>query len=568
MANNFSFSTAPKLYRSRSQQDLSHIIKTTANVGTLYPFDCQEVYPGDTFKVNTNIVTRLSSTFFRPVIDNLFMDIYYFYVPSRLCYDKFKNVFGENTESAWANTTDYSVPILPSDSSSRTVVKGSVANCLGLPIGTISSNVPINILPFRAFALIYNEWFRGQNVIQPMHLQNGEYNDSEALNSNAWSPANYTGLCPPVAKLHDLFTSALPAPQKGNAVSIPYSFGFVPLRANPISTDADPANQLFNNSVYLGFNGPVNVSGNNWLLGANNVVNTPNSGDTEQFGRAARYSGGSTSSLPQYGYLISSNLGIDGSNTGGSLSVSDLRFATSYQRMLEMDALSGSRYTEFLRAHFGVSAPDLQLQRPEMLGGRRIPISITQVTQTTGEASETSPLGSVGGYSLTGGKSRYTKGFVEHGYVISVFCIRQFHTYQQGVERFWTRTKRTDYYDPAFSSISEQPIYTSELYAFGESDGERRVWGYGEPWYDLRTRQNRISGQLTTGIDDSMDYWHFGDYYSQAPTLSPDFLNETSNYVNRAITVESSHQDQFLIDFYMKVRAYRPLPVRSIPRLV
>lgn len=561
----YSFSSVPVIKHRRSQFDLSHIVKTSGNVGTLYPLDVQEVYPGDSFKTDLSIVSRLTSTFLKPVIDNLFLDVYHFFVPSRILYDKWKNIFGENTQSAWANSSEYEVPLVYGSNSASnfiTVYSKTVGDYLGLPVSpnpdlpAISRNVPVSVLPFRAFAKIYDDWFRDQNNVSPMHVQTGETVASEKPNFNDWAPNNYFGKCPKVAKLHDYFTSCLPAPQKRmEGVSIPLSADFAPV----VTRDVD--------AIYTSFDQPAFRFGLISETGSLPATSTLglSQGSSPSFGTLRSYPTGA-SGTPNYG-VVPLNLWADMSGAGGN--VADLRLATQMQRIFERDARSGSRYIEYLRAAFGVSAPNAELQRSEFLGGKRIPISITQVTQTTGSNSEASPLADVGAYSLSGGRTRYNKGFTEHGYVLTVFCVRQFHTYQQGIERFWTRHKRFDFFDPAFSNLSEQPVYKSELYAFGEAnDVDRQVFGYQEAWADLRCRQNKITGQLRSAAGDKLDMWHFGDYYANAPTLNPGFIEETPQYVDRAITVESSKQDQFLFDFYFKTRAYRTLPVYSVPGLV
>lgn len=543
---NFAFNSVPTIRHSRSRFDLSHSVKTSGNVGTLYPFEVQEVYPGDTFKVKTNVVTRLTSQFLRPVMDNLFLDIYYFYVPSRIIYDKFVNIFGENTESAWASTVDYSVPTL-----SGRVIKGTVADYMGLPIDMDIKD--INILPFRAFAKIYDDWFRDQNNISPMHIQVGERSESEVFNSHQWAPGNYLGLPPKVAKMHDYFTSCLPAPQKGPAPSIPLNISDAPVypgsahSLNPTGGSAQPL-------IYNYTDGTSLEPSSNGLT----MVLTPLSSGP---GGASRLDTTEGIMLDKLVTPVNLWASVDGAAT----TVNDLRFAFQFQKMLERDARSGTRFVEYLSSHFGVNAGDARLQRSEFLGGKRTPISVTQVTQTTGANSESSPLGEVGAYSLSGGRSRFTKGFVEHGYVIGVYCIRQFHTYQQGIERFWKRKERVDFFDPVFSNIGEQPVYATELYGSAASD---QVFGYNEAWADLRYRPNSVRAQMRSGVVDSLDFWHFADYYSAAPTLNEQFINETPMYVDRAITVQSSVMDQFILDFYIQNIAYRPLPTYSVPSLI
>lgn len=545
--SNFSFSNVPVIRHSRSRFDLSHGVKTSANVGDLVPFDVQEVYAGDTFKYNVNAVSRLSSQFIRPVMDNLFLDVYYFYVPSRLLYDKFVNIFGENTESAWANTEEYEVPAF-----SGTIPEKTVGDYLGLP-----TKVPltgVNVLPFRAFAKIYNEWFRDQNNVSPMHVQQGDLTSSETPNNNAWAPNNYFGKLPKVAKLHDYFTSALPAPQKGSSTDIPVSvggFAEVYPREGTVSPD-DPVPAEF-----YAIGGEIEQNRSLGLIFPSEGSNIGTLGVT------------GPNSVPTLGLggVYPSNLYADLSSVpqNAGITVNDLRFAFQYQKMLEGDARGGTRFVEFLQQAFGVSAGDYRLQRSEFLGGKRSPISIHQVTQTTGANSESSPLGEVGAFSLSNSHSRFTKGFVEPGYVIGVFCIRQFHTYQQGVEKFWKRIKRTDFYQPVFANIGEQPIMQTELFAGANS---ANVFGYNEAWADLRYRPARVSGQMRSNATDTLDVWHFADVYENAPTLSQGFIEETPTYVDRAITVESSAMDQFILDFYVQNIAYRVMPTYSVPSLV
>lgn len=555
--NSFSFRNVPIVRHKRSRFDLSHRVLTSGNVGTLYPFEVREVYPGDSFKCETTVVTRLSSSFFKPLMDNIFLDVYYFYVPSRLLYDKFPNVFGENTQSAWANSQEYFVPSLYK--ANVNVPAGGVADHLGLPVGvslTNNDDLRPSVLPFRGFAKIYDEWFRDENNVAPMHIQQGDAHSSEVINNNDWAANNYTGKLPKVAKMHDYFTSCLPAPQKGAAVDLPLSLtGSIPVLAgDDHSLNGKSVHVTGSDGTDVSYTGnfvPLSMYGNGTTGVLRDMTDdvSGNTGDTHA--------------------LMFSNLWAVGNKTGmlSGMSVNELRFAFQFQKMLERDARGGTRYIEYLMNAYGVSPGDTRLQRSEFLGGKRMPISITQVTQTTGysdDAQTPQTLAEVGAYSLSGGKSRFTKSFVEHGYIIGVFCLRQFHSYKQGLQKFWTRSKRTDFYDPVFANIGEQPVYKYELYANDTTLSDGSIFGYQEAFADLRQAPNQITGAMRSDLD----IWHLGDSYANAPTLNAGFIEETPGNVDRVITVPSSSQDQFILDFYLKMPAIRVMPTYSVPSLI
>lgn len=586
MAKTFAFQNLPSVRKRRSMFDLSHGLKTSMSAGRLYPIFCQEVYPGDTFKDKTNVVARVTSAFLKPVMDNCFMDIYFFFVPNRLVMDKWSAVMGENKNSAWAPSAYATVPT----AAAGNVKPGSVGDYLGLPVDSIKT-IPagVNILPFRAYALIWDEWFRDQNNQQPMNISKGDTaSSSEVYNDSEWSPTNYFGKLAPVGKMHDYFTSCLPSPQKGDAVD--FSIISSPERLLPVSTLRVNAGNTNPGGISMGGLFPsdyahvtqlakdmgfasASQSGSNGLfMSTSERVWSAPSGEIAIMSSAGtgqgRFLSRGTSSDGSGNILYPFNLAAyDSGQELGATSVNELRYAFALQRMLEKDALGGTRYTEYLLSHFGVSSPDARLNRSELLGGHRFPISVQQVSQTS-QPSDSSPLGAVGAYSLSNGVCRFTKGFVEHGFIIGVAMIRQYHTYQQGIERFWFRSKRTDYYDPVFANIGEQPVYKSELFALGETDLKAQPFGYNEAWADLRYRPNRVTGQMRSNIAQSLDIWHFADDYENAPTLNSQFIEETPTYIDRTLAVPSSSQDQFIVDIYHKCPAYRCLPVYSTPSML
>lgn len=588
--NNFVFGSVPMIRASRSKFDLSYTHKTSGNVGKLYPFMCQEVYPGDTFKVKSTILARLNSAYLRPVMDNLFLDQYFFFVPSRLVYNKFPQVFGENKESPWAVVNTPSVPTFQ-----NTEVTGNVANhdnvCayLYLPVGEdLKENIKdVSLLPVRGFALIYDEWFRDENNVQPMNIQKGDAAASEKLNNDAWSPSNYLGKCPSVAKFHDYFTSCLPSPQKGQPVEV--GTVALPERLLPVSTIRSNAGNLKGNfatmgSLFpdyakidelakaMGFTGSNKTGSNGLFMSTSEKQWAAPTGDIALDAAVGTGQGRllvrGTSSDGTGNILYPYNLAAyDPGVALGATTVNDLRLAFQTQKMLEKDARGGTRYREYILSHFGVSVADSRVQVPEFLGGKRSPLNVQQVAQTS-QATSTSPLASLGAYSLSFGQSGFSKGFTEHGYIIGVMCLRYHHTYQQGVERFAFRKNRLDFYDPVFANIGEQPVYKKELFAGAASDD---VFGYQEAWADLRYRPSRVSGQLASKATNTLDIYHFADEYANAPTLSEGFINETDKNFARTIAIadaENVDADQFVFDIYLQNDAIRELPVYSVPSLI
>lgn len=566
--SSFQFGQKPVIYRSRSLFDMSHSHKTMFNVGQLIPFYVQEVYPGDTFKVKSTNVIRTTAPFLRPVMDNIFLDMMYFFCPNRLVMDDWPVVMGENKTGYWVNQEQVTVPTIKGN-----VAVGSIADYMGLPINDYSNSATgVNVLPFRAFALIYNDWYRDENVEEPVLINKGS-TETGSFNDQSWSVSNIFGMPPKVNKLHDYFTSCLPAPQKANAVDIPLPT-FAPVYPrNDMNMDT-----FFSNGYSSGANNDflrwqaLDSSGAPQSM-SRNLVRLPGFGFSDQEGESMAYFGApfqSTTSQnvnPNLG-LAPYNLVADFSSSFAGLSVNDLRFAFQLQKMYEKDARGGTRYVEYIEEHFNTKAGDYRLGRTEFLGGKRMPIRVEQIAQTS-QSTENAPLAQVGAYSLSSGVCGMNKGFVEHGFIIGVMCVRQFHTYQQGVERFWSRTVRTDYYDPVFSNIGEQPVYSSEIFSSNDSMFDKTsVFGYNEAWADLRYRPSRISGALRSTASEGFDIWHFADYYGSKPLLNSEFMEEIPSYVDRTLSVPSTTAPNFVIDIFNDVKAIRPLPTYSIPGLI
>lgn len=542
MARGHSLQSVPIPRFPRARFNLSHSVTTSMDVGTLYPIDWQEVVPGDIFKCRAFDVSRVTSSFLKPVMDNLYLDVYHFFVPHRIVYDDFEKVFGNPNPSAYTDNALEEIPMI----SGSAIQTGDIADYLGLPVGaTIPADNPVSVLPFRSFALIYDKYFRNENTTDEIYVQKGAAQTSEQLNHNPFSPNNYTGKPPKVNKYKDYFTSCVPNPQKGAPVSFNIA-GLAPvIPQNQQIPVQDTSSSPVSFRLYGGLQPPQLLLGTNGS-GNFSTVNAP---------------GVTTIGSPVY----PSNLFADLSESS-AVTVDEMRLAFAYQKMLERDAIYGSRYNEYLYGHFGVHIPDAYIQFPQYLGGGRTPLNIVQVAQTS-QGTEESPLGNVGAYSWTNGRTGYSRKFSEHGIVMTVACLRYRHTYQQGIAKKWRRRVREDYYDPLFATIGQQPVYTTELYGMSTVNKDA-IFGYREAWSELRNIPNTISGEMRSGVSNSLDIWHFADNYSSAPTLSQSFTEETPVYVDRTLSVPSSSQDNFILNFYFDMSAVRKMPVYSMPSLI
>ena len=534
------FSQLPNVDISRSRFDRSSSVKTSFNVGDLVPFYVDEVLPGDTFKIKTSKVVRMQPLV-APIMDNIYLDTYYFFVPNRLVWTHWRELMGENTESAWLPQTEYSVPRVNAPANGWQV--GTIADYMGIPVGV--SGIKVNALPFRAYALICDEWFRDENLTDPLNIP---LNDGNFLGSNG---DNYIkdvvngGKPFKASKYHDYFTSCLPSPQKGPNVTIPIAqMSDLPV----VSTNDSHSGGTTSVRSNVTTTGLIENTG--WETYGQLGVNTPTSGQ------------------PVAGQFRFTNLWAQGSNALTATSINELRMAFQIQKLYEKDARGGTRYTELLKSHFGVTSPDARLQRPEYLGGNRVPITINQVLQQSATVQGSTPQGTPTGLSLTSDtNSDFTKSFVEHGFVIGVMVARYDHTYQQGLNRMWSRKSRFDYYWPVFANIGEQAVLNKEIYAQGTSIDDE-VFGYQEAWADYRYRPNIVTGEMRSQAEKTLDVWHLGDDYLQLPSLSDSWIREDKSNVDRSLAINSSVSNQLWADIYIQNICTRPMPMYSIPGLI
>lgn len=546
------FATLPRADISRSRFDRPSSVKLSFNVGDIVPFYIDEVLPGDTFNVKTSKVVRMQPMV-TPIMDNLYLDTYYFFVPARLCWEHWKEFNGENTASAWLPSVEYEIPQITAPSGGWNI--GTIADYMGIPTGV--AGLSVNALPFRAYALICNEWFRDQNLSDPLNIPLDDATVAGVNTGTFVTDVAKGGLPYTAAKYRDYFTAALPAPQKGPDVAIPVAaagmYQVVPLAETVDRTSATAGLKWMNRS-----NGSIVTPST-----GGNAIYPGSSGNTTSVGNITSFTFNTN-----VADAIPANLWAVGSGEAQAATINQLRLAFQIQKLYERDARGGTRYIEILKSHFGVNSPDGRLQRPEYLGGNRVPVNINQVVQQSATMTGSTPQGNPSGLSVTTDvNSDFMKSFVEHGYVIGVMVARYDHTYQQGLERMWSRKDRFDFYWPVFANIGEQAILNKEIYAQGTAEDDE-VFGYQEAWAEYRYKPNRVAGEMRSAAPQSLDVWHLADDYDQLPALSDAWIREDAETVDRVLAVSSDVSNQLWADIYVQNRTTRPMPVYSVPGLI
>ena len=496
---------------------------TTLNAGFLTPIYCDEVLPADSHTVRMNLFGRLATPL-HPIMDNMRLDCFFFFVPSRLVWDNWERFNGAQDNPD--DSTDYLIPqtIAPTGGFKF----GSLADHFGLPV--LIENISVTALPFRAVNLIWNEWFRDQNLMDSLPVPKGDGPDVYDTNYASYG-ADGNDLLPRRAKRHDYFTSALPWPQKGPAVPLPLG------TTAPITTV--DSTQSVTASIMQDAGLSRFDASQQWLVATNDGA------------------GGSN------GQLVA-NL-----SEATAATVNTLRQTFQLQKLYERDARGGTRYPEIILSHFGVVSPDARLQRPEYLGSRSVPVIVNPIAQTS-ESGATTPQGNLAAMGVVNSSVQFSKGFVEHGYIIGFAMVRADLRYQQGIDRMWSRRTRWDFYWPAFSHLGEQAVLNKEIFATGVGDpdagtGDEGVFGYQERHADYRYKKSLITAQFRSDHPQSLDTWILAQDFAALPLLNEQFMQEDPP-VDRILAV--TDEPDFILDLYYDTVSARPMPTYAVPGLI
>lgn len=524
------FSMTPRADIPRSRFKIESAHKTTFDAGYLVPIYVDEILPGDTFSIDMTAFCRMSTPLF-PIMDNLYLDTQWFFVPNRLVWDNWQKFQGERIDPG--DSIDYLVPQVVSPVGGYS--QGTIYDYLGLPTNggqhSSSGTTSVNAMFLRAYNLIYNEWYRDENLQDSMPVHRGDGPD----------PHTDYGL-KLRGKRHDYFTSALPWPQKGDSVRLPLG-----LTAPVVSN---------NQAIYLS---PTSN------MSAPHIMHVVDAGGTYAL---------QASGLPAAGQPV----GFHGMQTGlytdlseaTAATINQIRQSFQVQKLLERDARGGTRYTEILQSHFGVNSPDARLQRPEYLGGSSTRINITPIAQTSGTPSsgDESPLATLSGIGTAVSNARVTQSFTEHGMIIGIASVRADLTYQQGTRRMWSRRTRYDYYMPVFAHLGEQAILNKEIVTRAVPEEDNAVFGYQERWAEYRYRPSQISGLFKSQAVGTLDSWHLAQYFNGVPSLGDSFISEWPPMERVLAVGAQSLGHQFIFDSIFSASVTRPMPLYSVPGLV
>lgn len=560
------FSDAPAMYMRRTKFDRSHVYKTTFDSGKLIPVFVDEVLPGDTTRMSVNYFARLATPI-KPIMDNIYLDWFFFFVPNRLVWEHWQNFCFEQEDPD--DSTDYVIPTVTATGNSKNAYIGSLWDYFGLPVNTSGNLSGISALPFRGVYLIWNEWFRDENLQKSVKIQKGDTN--EVLNSArsseqpSWVFTSGTNIvpglaCPPRGKRHDYFTSALPWTQKGPGVSIGLAGTATLVDPSPVSGYFVQQSDDRLGAAQLSRDGGVGETAVEngtlrYTAGGRNVAIAGHAAPDTSYVTVTAQPGSSWLSKNTYADLDSSDM----------FTINSLRTAFQMQKFYERLARGGSRYTEVLRSFFGVVSPDARLQRPEFLGSFTKMVNVNPIAQTSATDS-TSPQGNLSAYGVTAAKFHgFTKSFVEHGYIFGFVCARADLTYQQGINKMWLRSTVYDFYWPTFAHLGEQAIELREIYAQG-SEADTTVFGYQERYAEYRYKPSQITGKFRSSVvNGSLDKWHLSQFFNNAPTLNEEFIIENPP-IKRIVAVQD--EPEFLLDIGFRYTTVRPMPMFGTPGLV